>query len=201
MSLSSWFRDYLYVPLGGSRVSPARTYVNLVSVFFLCGLWHGASWNFVVWGLWHGLFLVVERLMERRQPAGRSPQQSGIQSWPIWPHVYTMLVVMIGWVFFRADTLGGAVGFLKAMAGMGLAKPWPYSVVWFLKPDLIVALAAGLVGSTPWVPVLARAIETKRPALTGAAAFASVTTMIVLLVASMMQVASGTYNPFIYFRF
>src|SRR5437762_694029 len=62
MSLSSWFRDYLYVPLGGSRVSPARTYVNLVAVFFLCGLWHGASWNFVVWGLFHGTFLVAERL-------------------------------------------------------------------------------------------------------------------------------------------
>ncbi|HEV3141305.1 MAG TPA: MBOAT family O-acyltransferase, partial [Vicinamibacterales bacterium] len=63
MSLSSWFRDYLYVPLGGSRLSPARTYVNLVAVFFLCGLWHGASWNFVVWGLWHGLFLVIERVI------------------------------------------------------------------------------------------------------------------------------------------
>ena len=62
MSLSTWFRDYLYVPLGGNRVSPARTYVNLVTVFFLCGLWHGASWTFVIWGLFHGAFLVLERL-------------------------------------------------------------------------------------------------------------------------------------------
>jgi alginate O-acetyltransferase complex protein AlgI len=213
MSLSSWFRDYLYLPLGGSRVSPARTYVNLVTVFFLCGLWHGASWNFVVWGLWHGLFLVIERVFSMRsqsamgsqsamrsQSAIRNPQ-SAIISWPIWPHVYTMLVVMIGWVFFRADTLGGAVGYVKAMFGFGTAAPWPYSVAWFLKPDLLVALAAGVVGSTPWVPALARRIDIDRPALAPTAAFASVATLAVLLVASIMQVASGTYNPFIYFRF
>jgi len=214
ISLSSWFRDYLYVPLGGSRVSPRRTYVNLVTVFFLCGLWHGASWNFVVWGLWHGLFLVIERAQSNRgerrdrgdgllsaQPSAPSPQPFGIRDWPVWPHVYTMLVVMIGWVFFRADTLTTAVGFLKAMAGLNAPAPWPYSVAWFLKPDLLVALAAGLVGSTPWVPALARDIERQRPALVPTASFASVATLIALLVASIMQVASGTYNPFIYFRF
>src|SRR5204863_4441705 len=135
MSLSSWFRDYLYVPLGGSRVSSARTYVNLVAVFFLCGLWHGASWNFVVWGLWHGLFLVIERVLGTHKPSAISHQPWGVRSWPIWPHVYTMLVVMIGWVFFRADTLAAAVGFLKAMAGLASPGPTPYSVQWFLKPD------------------------------------------------------------------
>jgi alginate O-acetyltransferase complex protein AlgI len=112
-----------------------------------------------------------------------------------------MLVVMIGWVFFRADTLGGAVGYVKAMFGFGTAAPWPYSVAWFLKPDLLVALAAGVVGSTPWVPALARRIDIDRPALAPTAAFASVATLAVLLVASIMQVASGTCNPFIYFRF
>ncbi len=207
MSLSSWFRDYLYVPLGGSRVSPARTYVNLVTVFFLCGLWHGASWNFVVWGLWHGLFLVIERVLAtktRKHEANPSSWLRGFVAidWPIWPHLYTMLVVMIGWVFFRADTLTGAVGFLKAMAGMGIAAPTPYSVRWFLGPDLLLAIAAGVIGSAPWVQTLAdRIASAKRPALAWSASLASVTTLVVLLVASIMQVASGTYNPFIYFRF
>src|SRR5262249_18634459 len=87
ISLSSWFRDYLYVPLGGNRVAPGRLYANLVSVFFLCGLWHGASWSFVVWGLFHGSFLVIERL------AGgawihRLPK-------PL-RHAYLLLVVMVG---------------------------------------------------------------------------------------------------------
>jgi len=212
ISLSSWFRDYLYVPIGGSRVSPARTYVNLVTVFFLCGLWHGASWNFVVWGLWHGLFLVVERVLAHtnlRDVSDRSdtgltrvrPPYMPVVDWPVWSHLYTLLVVMIGWVFFRAETLAGAVGYLKAMFGATAAGPWPYSVAWFLKPDLLVALAAGFIGSTPWVPALARTIEMRRPALVPPASFASVATLVVLLVASIMQVASGTYNPFIYFRF
>jgi alginate O-acetyltransferase complex protein AlgI len=204
MSLSSWFRDYLYVPLGGSRVSPVRTYVNLVTVFFLCGLWHGASWNFVVWGLWHGLFLVIERAAggaSRHRHIATSPP-SAIRSWPIWPHVYTMLVVMIGWVFFRADTLGGAIAFLKALAGLGAAAPTPYSVAWYLKPDLLMAIAAGVIGSAPWVKALADRIgRSASPGLAWSASLASAVTLIAFLVASIMQVASGTYNPFIYFRF
>ena len=116
ISLSTWFRDYLYIPLGGNRVSPARRYVNLVTVFFLCGLWHGASWNFVIWGLFHGAFLVVERLVHRaidvQSPDYANRPTAGVLAWPIWPHVYTLVVVMIGWVFFRAETLTGAIAFL-----------------------------------------------------------------------------------------
>ena len=81
ISLSTWFRDYLYIPLGGNRVSPARRYVNLVTVFFLCGLWHGASWNFVIWGLWHGAFLVIERLVAIPQSITRSPDYPITRFW------------------------------------------------------------------------------------------------------------------------
>ena len=97
ISLSTWFRDYLYIPLGGNRVGAgAHATVNLVTVFFLCGLWHGASWNFVIWGLFHGLFLVLERRgLGRRREAAWAPLR----------HVYALLVVMVGWVFFRAGTL------------------------------------------------------------------------------------------------
>src|SRR5262249_25162947 len=131
LSLSTWFRDYLYIPLGGNRVSVAKQYRNLVTVFFLCGLWHGASWNFVIWGLWHGAFLVVERVAKR---SDRAPTTAPVAGWPIWPHLYTMSIVMIGWVFFRADTLPGAIGFLKAMAGLTAAAPAPYTVGFYLTP-------------------------------------------------------------------
>src|SRR5215831_6851224 len=113
ISLSNWFRDYLYIPLGGNRISPRRTYLNLVIVFFLCGLWHGAAWNFVFWGLFHGAFLVAERMGLSRVLTGwRTP----------WRHVYLLLVVMVSWVFFRASTLSHAWSFLAAMVGLSPAS-------------------------------------------------------------------------------
>ena len=201
ISLSTWFRDYLYIPLGGNRVSPARRYANLVTVFFLCGLWHGASWNFVIWGLWHGSFLVIERLRGDRIRNPRSAIRNdgvGVLAWPIWPHLYTLAIVMVGWVFFRAETLPGALAFLRSLAGLTAAAPTPYSVAWHLTPELWLALAAGAIGSTPWMPALAARLDTGRssslPLLNTAALMA-------LLVLSIMSMAARTYNPFIYFRF
>ena len=110
ISLSSWFRDYLYIPLGGNRCGRVRNYFNLVIVFFLCGLWHGASWTFAAWGLFHGAFLVLERMK-----AGRVIDSL----WSPVRHLYTLLVVSTGWVLFRADTVPQAEAFLKAMAGLG----------------------------------------------------------------------------------
>ena len=187
ISLSTWFRDYVYVPLGGSRVSPGRTYLNLVAVFFLCGLWHGASWTFVVWGLFHGLFLVVER-------AGAARAMQTIAR-PL-RHVYLLLVVMIGWVFFRAEGLTYAFGMLRAMAGFGVASPTPFGVGWYLRSDIALALAAGAIGSTPWVRALARDREES-----WALGLASPAALMLMLAASMMQMAARAYNPFIYFRF
>jgi alginate O-acetyltransferase complex protein AlgI len=206
ISLSTWFRDYLYIPLGGNRVSPARRYRNLITVFFLCGLWHGASWNFVIWGLWHGAFLVVERVISKSpgHQVARSPiaQPSGVRAWPIWGHLYTLAVVMIGWVFFRAETLSGALAFLKAMAGATAAAPTPYTVWWYLTPELWLALAAGMVGSAPWVPALsARLARVERPRLAWGVDLLGTATLMALLVASIMSMSARTYNPFIYFRF
>jgi alginate O-acetyltransferase complex protein AlgI len=210
ISLSTWFRDYLYIPLGGNRVSPARRYRNLVTVFFLCGLWHGASWNFVIWGLWHGSFLVVERVtFNRGDRKARREQQhaaistssevpSGPLAWPIWPHVYTLLVVMMGWVFFRAETLPGAIAFLKSLAGMTAAAPTPYSVAWYLTPELWLALAAGAVGSAPWVPMLAARIDDGR---SWSLYLLNTAALVATFVLSILSVAARTYNPFIYFRF
>ncbi len=214
LSLSTWFRDYLYIPLGGNRVSPARRYCNLVTVFFLCGLWHGASWNFVIWGLWHGTFLVIERVTSNRGERGgrrkifisansaSSAVRRGVLDWPLWRHAYTMLVVMIGWVFFRADTLPGAVAFLRAMAGLSDAAPTIYTLRWYLTPELWLILTAGVIGSTPWVVALARRLARAEPApFDWRVSLASTTALAALLVASIVSIAARTYNPFIYFRF
>jgi alginate O-acetyltransferase complex protein AlgI len=200
ISLSTWFRDYLYVPLGGNRATPARSYANLVTVFFLCGLWHGASWNFVVWGLWHGLFLVLERL-------GRG--RPGDEVWAPLRHLYTLGVVMIGWVFFRADTLTGALDYLRALVGRSPALPTAYDPAFFLTRELCLALAAGVIGAVPVVPALGRWRERLAAPAPGVARvgldwtleLASSTALLALLLTSCLQIAARTYSPFIYFRF
>ena len=189
ISLSAWFRDYVYVPLGGDRVSPARTYVNLVAVFLLCGLWHGASWNFVIWGLFHGAFLVAERLA-RTKARFAAPIARPIR------HAYALVVVMIGWVFFRAETVPGAIEYLKAMAGLGRGAATPLGVQWFLTSQLYLVLAAAILGSTPWLERLAR-----RAAEVAPLAMARSGVVMALFVVSITQMAARTYNPFIYFRF
>jgi alginate O-acetyltransferase complex protein AlgI len=200
ISLSTWFRDYLYVPLGGNRVSSARVYGNLVMVFFLCGLWHGASWSFVVWGLWHGLFLVVERLgLDRRLEAAWRPLR----------HAYTLAVVMAGWVFFRADSLAGALAYLRALAGVSPGAPTAYAPGFFLTNDVALALVAGAIGAMPLVPWFAGWREgwaapapgIARVAGDWALGLASAAAQVGLLVLCCLQIAAGTYSPFIYFRF
>jgi len=188
ISLSSWFRDYLFRPLGGSRLGAARTYCNLLIVFLLCGLWHGAKWNFVAWGLFHGAFLVMERT-----PLGRlftrAPRPAR--------HAYTILVVLIGWVFFRADTLGQALRYLRAMAGLG----YPASVraVDFVTLELVITMSvAAMLATVPWNERLKLArLGVVRPL----AELSTVAVQLALLALSILYLAAGTYNPFIYFRF
>jgi alginate O-acetyltransferase complex protein AlgI len=197
VSLSTWFRDYLYVPLGGNRRGPWITYRNLLIVFLLCGLWHGAAWSFVVWGLWHGAFLILER-QRALAPLAAAP-------WPL-RHGYLLLVVLIGWVFFRADDLGAALAHLAAMAGAGIGDGRVLAVSHLVDPALLVALAAGIVGSLPIGPWLDTRVAAARER--GASATfelmiaASRSAMVALVLAlSAAALASGTHNPFIYFRF
>jgi len=197
ISLSMWFRDYLYIPLGGNRRAPARVYLNLATVFFLCGLWHGAAWTFVVWGLLHGLFLVIERLGLARVLAAL-PRPIG------W--VYTLLMVMTGWVFFRAESVAGAIAMLEAMAGFGAGAPTGFSASWYLTPELLLAVGAGIIGATPLVPRLARlgivpGRSTAHPRPSWPLALGAAVAVVVLLALSITQVALGSFTPFIYFRF
>lgn len=113
ISLGTWFREYVYIPLGGNRKGKVRTYLNLFTVFFLTGMWHGASWNFVVWGLYHGVFQIFERL----------GLKDFLKKHRVFSHVYCLLVVMIGWVFFRAETLLDAIRYIFRMVA-----PWRYGI-------------------------------------------------------------------------
>lgn len=194
ISLSSWFRDYLYIPLGGNRVGPLRTYVNLFTVFFLCGLWHGASWNFVIWGMIHGCFLVLER-------AGLS--RFLVRLW--WPlqHAYTLVVVCVAWVFFRAEGLPQALSYLGVMFGLGDAPPVPGGLQMLaLAPDTLLAVLVGILLSTPVYVLFSRRFAFSLQAATPAMYVTTQTVLIVFLFfVSVLAVVSTTYNPFIYFRF
>jgi alginate O-acetyltransferase complex protein AlgI len=201
ISLSSWFRDYLYIPLGGNRCAPWRNYANLVIVFLLCGLWHGASWTFMFWGLYHGCFLVAERLLGKH--------------WPPMPrivrHVYVMLAAMVGWVFFRADDFGYAVAVLKAMVGIASGDGSVYYTALYLNSEVAVTLAVAFVFSMPVTPYLVERYQEyieKRKShgeaplwFAGVAQSATILVLVGVLFYSVVHLSSSTYNPFIYFRF
>jgi len=191
ISLSTWFRDYLYLPLGGNRRSWWITARNLVVVFLLCGLWHGASWNFAIWGLYHGAFLVVERL------------RGGTWTESLWRplrHAYVLLVVMVGWVFFRAEDLPHSLQYLAAMAGLNAGSGAFHPEAYYLsQPSLLLAFAAGVFGAAPWLPALGRRLGSS--AIRGPLEVAGAIACIAVLLLSAAFLSSGTHNPFIYFRF
>lgn len=186
ISLSSWFRDYVYIPLGGSRKGAARQYCNLLIVFVLCGLWHGAQWTFLVWGLYHGMFLVLERLKPVRHILKALPY--GISM------LYTWIVVTVGWVFFRAESMSAAVAYIKAMLGLNQTVLAPYLSI---SPLTVVVLIVAVLCSTPllqWIKKQNFAQTYSAMLLSSGAAFAG-------LIVSALSLISGTSNPFIYFRF
>lgn len=193
ISLSTWFQDYVYIPLGGSHVSSVRTYRNLLTVFLLCGLWHGAKWTFVVWGLYHGLFLILERTAV----FGNILRRSG----PL-AHAYTILVIVVGWVLFRADSFGQASAMLSAMAGFAGQGTPSYPIEWYLNGPVLPALFAGVLFSMPVVAFCGQWLDghLSRP-LVPVVAVARLAGVSALFVLCLMSLASGTYNPFIYFRF
>ena len=195
MSLSSWFKDYLYIPLGGNRKGKVRTYINLIIVFACTGFWHGAAWNFLVWGLYHGFFQILERL-GLKKVLEKIPRVFG--------HIYTMLVFIIGWVLFRAESLKYAWEYVKTMFSF---NKWGWlNAVAQLDGDTypgtytLVILVLGIILSLPIVPTLAKKIEKMRGGEMALTIIRGVG-MIVLLGYSILCLTGSDYNPFIYFRF
>ena len=190
ISLSSWFRDYLYIPLGGSRRGKTRTWRNKVVVFFATGLWHGANWTFVLWGLWHGLFSTLE-------DAGVIPKR--LRQSPL-GHVYTMLVVVLGFTLFRADTLGAAaLMFSQMFAGVAFTQAHTLTLISLLDARTVFFLAAGVLLAVGLPQRLAASLGQRAPraACQGVytAAYAALFAVCVLVL------SNATFNPFIYFQF
>ena len=189
ITLSNWFRDYLYVPLGGSQGSAAATYRNLALVFVLCGLWHGAQWTFVAWGAYHGALLVLERATGQR-PTGEAslvPLRRAL----------TLLMVMLGWVLFRSGTLGQAAGYLQALFSFDFgAGSGALAGVLTGRAAITLALAS-TVALLPRGFVLGPYLQ--QPTRRALAARAAV--LAVALPYALVLVVSGTFSPFLYFQF
>ena len=196
ISLSTWFRDYLYIPLGGNRHGAARTGANLLLVFLLCGLWHGASWTFLIWGVYHGIFLVLERVPAVRRLLDRLPA-------PL-QHAYVLLVVLVGWVFFRADTFAHALAYLQAMVDFSREPLFNSQLFLALNNEFSLTMAAAVIGSAPVFMLLQRWRAGRpivpAPAMRWLAATAQVGSLGFVLVYSIAAVLGGAHNPFLYFR-
>lgn len=188
MSLSTWFRDYVYIPLGGNRCGARRQVCNLLIVWLLTGMWHGAAWTFIFWGLYYGLLLLLERRF--RSVLDKLPR--------VLRHGYAMLAVIIGWVFFRADSLHSATSFLRAMFGFSHAGAVDATARLLLHDNMLV-IALAVLASTPLMTSLYQrmrarcggAIELPVKVIGGLGALAL----------CVLYLANSTYNPFIYFRF
>jgi len=189
ISLSTWFKEYLYIPLGGNRVSKARNYFNLFVVFLATGFWHGAAWNFIFWGLWHGMFIIIEK-------ATGWHKKEGGKLLNITQHIYCILAFVIGWVMFRADTMSYAWDYLKNMFCLIGEHKIMYKMAYYIDNIEIMAFAAAIICAMPiFTDLLKIKYEHK---------FLRATVniwLMILFILSSATIAASTYNPFIYFRF
>ena len=185
ISLSSWFRDYVYIPLGGNRKGKIRTYINLAVVFLLTGFWHGAAWQFIIWGIYHGFFIIIERL-------GFKKVLDKIPAF--FRHLYTMLIVIIGWVFFRADNLTLAGRYLRNMFAMNFTDFKNHQVVTHFSSIFIICLVISIIFSFTRLEILNKSkIWTSAPCV--------YVRYLTLWIFSVLYLVGLSYNPFIYFKF
>lgn len=200
ISLSFWFRDYLYIPLGGSRCAKWRISLNLMTVFFLCGLWHGASWMFVIWGLFHGFFIVIESTI----------WGDFLLKLPKFiQHCYTLVIIMVGWIFFRADSLSHAIDYMGALVNFQAAPYIDGRLHHATGNEFIVAFTLGILFSVPIVPtvnqwinhIYSRKDQSIQWVISGTCTTLLTGWMVVTILYSTAAILRGTHNPFLYFRF
>lgn len=187
MSLGSWFRDYLYIPLGGNRVSRMKWYRNILIVWLFTGLWHGASWNFVIWGLFFGVLLVIEK----------NWLLSALQKTKVFRHLYVLLFLVISFVIFNGDTLGEAWTDICRMFGFGGVPLYSMEAGYYLNSFMILLMVAS-IGCTPFVKKVAEYFSGQ---FVRAYAVLKPIVLLVLLVLSTAYLVDGSFNPFLYFRF
>ena len=184
MSLGSWVRDYVYIPMGGNRVSKGRWVFNILTVWMLTGLWHGAAWNFVLWGLMFAVLLLIEKWVPALQKLPAAVK-----------HIYVMLLVIISFVLFNAESIGQAGTDLAGMFGFGGVPFVTGETIYYLK-SFGVLFAAGFIGATPVVRDTANKIYKTR---TGAVL--EPVLLILLLLVCTAYLVDGSFSPFLYFRF
>jgi alginate O-acetyltransferase complex protein AlgI len=188
ISLGTWFREYVYIPLGGNRSGLLIQLRNLLVVWFLTGLWHGASWNFIVWGLYFGFFVMIEKLLLLRW-LGRRPAFVG--------HVYTLLVIIIGWVLFEMDHLASAWRFIGVMFGFGSHGFADQQALYGLSTNVVLLVVLAFCATPLPGKILACMKEKWR--IAGVIAVPLI--YILFMVLSTAYLVNDTYNPFLYFRF
>lgn len=192
ISLSLWFKEYLYIPLGGNRKGRFRTSIHKICVFFCTGLWHGANWTFVVWGLYHGVFLMLEEYIAL-------PKSKLLK---ICKHLYTCVVVCIGFIIFRADSLGQAGYMIKSMVtGFYMTTELRGEIQRLLNPQFLWMLAIGVIMAMPVRDAVKCALDKRGEKWTNTGELFSYIGAILLLVMCLFNLAGNSYNPFIYFRF
>jgi alginate O-acetyltransferase complex protein AlgI len=189
ISLSTWFKQYLYIPLGGNRVSKSRNYLNLSIVFLLTGFWHGASWSFVIWGIWHGVFIIFEKISGLHK-------ESSAKLVNVTKHLYTVFVFVIGWVIFRADNIAYAWTYIKNMFGFVRSHDVLYEMSYYVDNIEIIAFVAAFLCSVPLFSNILHIKQERRLLNWLVNAW-----LLVLFLLSVASMAASTYNPFIYFRF
>ena len=190
ISLSTWFKEYLYIPLGGNRHGKLRTCINKLIVFFSTGLWHGANWTFVVWGLFHGMFLLIEEVV----PMKKLPKLLG--------HIYTLIVVTCGFVVFRADTIRHGVNMVVKMFTAFDVSPELINMAYrYCTPLFLFVLVIGFIGAFEWKVKAEEYVRQSSVMVQNRVEIGTYIIAFVFLVLCMLSLSSGTYNPFIYFRF
>lgn len=192
ISLSSWFKEYLYIPLGGNRKGKFQTSINKIIVFFCTGLWHGANWTFVVWGLYHGVFLMLEEYAVWKKN----------KFLKLFGHIYTCIVVCIGFVIFRSDSLEEAGSMIKTMiTGFSMTKEMAGELHRLLDLQFIWMFVIGVIGAMPVCDMIKKFLEKRGKTWKGVGNIFSYVAAILLLTVCMLNLAGNSYNPFIYFRF
>lgn len=189
MSLGSWFRDYVYIPLGGNRVPKWRWFLNIFVVWMLTGFWHGAAWNFIVWGLFFAVLLVIEKLWLLKH----------LEKAKGWNHVYVVFLVLISFVIFNATDMAEAFSYIGGMFGAGGAPIASTEFVYYLKSYGVTLLLA-IIGATPLVKILVNRLAAKE-ATQKIVNLLEPVVLVILLIVMTAYLVDGSFNPFLYFRF
>ncbi len=192
ISLSTWFKQYVYIPLGGNRQGKVRTLINLSIVFLLTGIWHGAEWTFLVWGIWHGFFIVMEKLFNIKE-FDLKPHTWYINALR---HLYCIMVFLVGWVIFRAENMEYSWNYLMNMFGLLQLRPneFLYTLSYYVDNIVIVTFVVAIMCC---MPIFKKMLEVK-----GKLSQIGINLwLLILFFLSTITIASSTYNPFIYFRF